>query len=624
MARRFDALALVAIVVATALPALLFSPLPTQDGPQHAFTAYAFARLGDPGLRFGEYLNPHFPLSSQGWVFLVIGLDTVMPFEMAERVSSALMLALFPLCGAVYARMTGRAALPIAAMLALTAYGWILAMGFYNFLLGLALVPLAVGWVEKRLAPRSPPQDPHTPPTPHPTLAGLAPMMLALAWFHLVAAVLAGALMLLVALAREEGRLTSAARVVGFSLPAAGYAVWSGTRHLATNVNVGFVTEVEPVFLPWGERFEGLIGAGPGGLSLPTGAILGGACLLVALMTLARPSVPRVRRLFVLFGLALTAAYLLAPLHAARWAFLSPRFLFGATFVFALAAVPPRRSPRWTAAAVLLALAGLAGATGALSRLHAEIEPVGLAIDRMPHAAGNTLLSLEFADHSEGATDPEPTLHLPVRALIGRGGVTPYLFAFNAAVHSVVFREDPVTMVGPAPGSYVRRGFRCGDLAPVACMSHLVGLSDRIAWYGLRWVELVTLHTPVLLEARLRERGYRLLFDEDEVQLWLARPSALQVELALPREPLPGTLVVRVGYIGATGWVDGVAMPPGTVPPEELDVTFEPLLVGPVDLEVFLDSNGDGEPTDGEWVWRPDVSLRHGHTTVMRHGRRTW
>ena len=131
----------------------------------------------------------------------------------------------------------------------------------------------------------------------------------------------------------------------------------------------------------------------------------------------------------------------------------------------------------------------------------------------------------------------------PREALIGRGGITPYLFAFNRAVHVLVYREAEVQRVGPAPGLYVRRGFRCGPLFPEECLAHQMGLSDRLAYFGVRWGELLAFHAPEVVQFRLRARGFRLAFEQDGVSLWVARPSRLRLHHSLPVPVIARALV---------------------------------------------------------------------------------
>ena len=126
---RHEWIGLALITILTALPGFAIYPLPSQDGPQHIFTAFALLHLEDPALGFGRYFESNTPLSSQGFVYLLVGLGKILPFEVAERTAVGVLLALFPLFGAIYARAAHRPVLPVAGMLGLIAVGWPLAMG---------------------------------------------------------------------------------------------------------------------------------------------------------------------------------------------------------------------------------------------------------------------------------------------------------------------------------------------------------------------------------------------------------------------------------------------------------------------------------------------------------------
>lgn len=592
--------AVLGLALLAALPALWLYPFPSQDGHQHAFTAFAYGRISDPQYGFSRWLTPSFPLSSQGYVLLMVLLDMVMPFAVAERLALALVLAAFPLGGLVYGKLARTEPLATSVLLTLLAFSWPLVMGFWNFMLAFALLAPAAG-LAVRLGdgrPRS--------------YLALALMLVGMAWLHLTVAVLAG-LVVMVVSAFSNGAATTGARlrrVLATGLagaPSAAYAVFAATRYVDDNRPVGTITPLEAIREPLGRRVLDLFAMGPGGVSAVTGAAACALALLVLVEALRVGGQHAGRqRALALLGACVFLAFLVAPLHAARWAFMSPRLLLGGLVVLSLAglAAPGRRLQ---GALVVLGVVGIVGAGWNLTRLEVALRPVTRALTQLERPAPAPLLPLELeAAPIEGLPRHlDPTLHLGARALIASGGVSPYLFAINPAIHAVVYTQSPLDAVGPAPGVYLRRGLRCEDgLAPAECVAQRERLIDRVAYYGLYWHDVVLLHAPPIAEFRLRQRGYRLAFQHDGVAQWQARPGSLRLSLALP-EAARGPLVVRAGLRDSVGWIRGASLPPGLAAGALPPLPLGPLPAGPVDIEVFVDEDGDGAPSAGEYQWCP-------------------
>jgi len=596
MSRGREYLGLALIVCFTILPPLLLYPFPSQDGHQHAFTAFAFSRIDAAEWGFAPYLESQVPFSSQGYVFLLIFFDSFLGFLGAERVALATTLALFPVVGAVYARLSGRSPLAIAGGLSLLAYGWALPMGFYNFMLAAALLPLAVAFAQR--------------PTQRPVvqLVLLGAILVGLAWLHLMVAAFAGLLCFIV------GRHRVGVIIAG--LPSAAYAAWVGSSYVETNRPIGAITPLEPYYEPVSQRLTDLFFVGPGGVSVVAGAVL----VLLALVAVVAPG--KRSRVLALTGAALCAAFLFAPVHAARWAFLSPRLVFGGLLALILALPAADRFGEVRARAVTMAVfvlvsAGLGHAGYEMASLHETLRPETEATLAVRRDDG-PLLSLELEETPfEGLPRyMEPTLHLGLRALLATGGTSPYLFAINPSIHAISFAHDPIEQVGPAPGVYLRRGFRCGELDDRECVAAQTSVSDRLAYYGAVWGELLLYHPPILLQTRLRERGFRLALDAEGVQHWIARPSRIELTI-VPREGvLRSPVVVRVGYPDSVGWVTGARLRPGPVADGRVTIPLETLLAGELHVQVFRDDDGDGEPQRSEFLPFPGrLRVRAGQST---------
>ena len=613
---RLDKALLAVLLIATAAAALLCHPLPTHDGHQHAFTAFALGRLDHPEFLFSDYLRGSFPVASQGWVFLLTGLDIVLPFAIAERLAIAVLFLSLPLAGVAYARRTGRSPVFAAVVLALAAHSWVTLMGFYNFVLAFAALPLvavlAIRWVRAGCKWRD--------------TVNLGAALVATAWLHPFAAAVSGMAAVAVALgaARERDDGPHTLGVLGRSLwvglPALAYTAWVSLRYAGTHSQLGVADIPGALYEPFTRRLLDLFWTGPGGISLFAGVAF---CLMVFFIKISvlRDSsetrwIPRMA-----FGLAsvLIVSYLVSPIALARWAYFSPRFLFAAMVVMGLAGVEQLR-PAGKIAVAAIGLAGVLASNLTLLAMHADLDPITRAVAQAPHSPLTPLLAVEAS--TERGTElryMRPTQHLPLRSLMTTGGVTPYLFAHNPSIHSVLYLEDPTEAIGPVPGVRVSRAYsECDDLTPPECVAHRLGLADRLAMFGLAWGEIMILHPPPDLSARLRDRGYRLLLQRDGVELWQARASGIDLTLSLPPDGLRAPLVVRAGLDGSAGWVLSTAIPPGAGR-NDVNLRIEPLPAGPVDLEIFVDLDADRQPSEGEPHWRVRPGLVPGQRLTMRH-----
>ena len=127
----------------TALPILLLSPFPTQDGPSHLYAGHVLRHLGDPAY---PSLNDAFEYSASAtstWTVhgvIALLLDVVSPFWVEKILVLAFVLLLF----AVFSTGTAELLLFPVCALPLFAMSFPLRMGFHSFCLSMPLALLAV------------------------------------------------------------------------------------------------------------------------------------------------------------------------------------------------------------------------------------------------------------------------------------------------------------------------------------------------------------------------------------------------------------------------------------------------------------------------------------------------
>lgn len=133
----------IALAVLAALPVLLLSPFPTQDGPSHLYAGHLIRHLGDAGY---PAINAAFEYSNAAistWTvhgIVAVLLGSVSPFWSEKIVVLGFLLPLF---GLYAVGPKGSPYFPLCA-LPLFAVSFPLRMGFYSFCLSMPVALLAV------------------------------------------------------------------------------------------------------------------------------------------------------------------------------------------------------------------------------------------------------------------------------------------------------------------------------------------------------------------------------------------------------------------------------------------------------------------------------------------------
>jgi hypothetical protein len=443
--------------------------LPTHDGPQHIFTLHAANHLDAEGTGWQRWLAPNTPLSSYGFGVVFGPLDLWLPWMSAARVALTLMAVGWALGVFVFVRAVRPERSWLGVALGATALQWSLYMGFFSF-----YAAGAFGLFVLAFACRS---ELHS----NRTRALLGALLFLQALLHVMAAVLSG--LVVAALcgfrAAPGRRVAALLRVALLGAPAAGLAVavlWvqsSGADLPAEEVEA-FAFQRPP----WWTLGKCLLG-GPAWRAWPITA-LAAAAPVVALALRSGPRRAEDRALLLTGGVFLAASAVL-PLHLPSWDFFSVRFLplaacaLVATLPFERVAKPRARFGLASALAAF-ALASSVWALGhhrhlaarsaaALAGLEADLVRDG---PRLPIVL-EPLLGRPFDNARAAMPYTAPLLNLGKLYAATQGGIVPYAFVSNPAIHPLLLRREmgPALDVGADPRYALELAdpSRAGDLA---------------------------------------------------------------------------------------------------------------------------------------------------------------
>jgi hypothetical protein len=511
--------------------------LPTNDGPQNAYAAFARARLGQPS--FAHFYAPTWPWSAWGWNLVFATFDAVLGYR--EGLRAAVAVAALAWVTGIWsiARALPSWRLALGLVGAAGALQWALYMGFFNWLLGAGLGLLAIG------------------------LATVSDVGVLSKWrWFAIAAVLGAA-----SAAHPFGGQLGGAGLVLLSLSQLGRAEWPrravllaavGVVPIASTlgsvIGVSEITShasyyaIEEYYPPISERLWGLIVfylpgpwyRGVGALSL---GLLGLGFGLAGLRRLS----PTERALVALAALYLALA-LLTPRHAKGWQNFSPRFVPVALSVGAL--LIPLERVRWphvrtvaSSALVLWFGASTMWAVDYHRRLGTSSERWLAALDA-PHERGRTLLPI-VVDASLEPSVPRRDFEVPYARphvntglvyAMAREAVSPYTFSASPSFHVILDRER-FPRVPSIPQDVLH-------LVPDPAIR--LAEAHRLASYGARFDETLFIGPEDFVEV-FETRGFERIHRGPN--LFLGRFVGCPTSLAISGDRGPDTTLTIV-----TGW----------------------------------------------------------------------
>lgn len=326
--------------------------VPTHDGPNHVLAAWWWNHLDTPGQLWSERITPVVPLTGVAFLAPFWLIEPLVGWAAATR----LVLAASGLAFAWGTIALGRAAharVHWPTLLVFPAwFAWSLYMGFFNFVVAMAFVPWLLAWAIRRE---------HFGRI---EAFVLAPALVLLAWAHLVAALLAGFALGIVALTHPR-RLGS---LLWLGLASIGVFVlqWlSMQRGVEEGIpSIAYILGDESRWLRL-DLFARSIVSGPRWRA----ELLVGIVLIGAIAGLVRPG--RVRALALIATAAFAAAFF-APFNLDGLVGFAPRFGFVA-MAAGVAAMPwPERASTTRGAAALIVAAAMA-LTGWAWAFHARL-----------------------------------------------------------------------------------------------------------------------------------------------------------------------------------------------------------------------------------------------------------
>ncbi len=389
---------------------------PSQDGPNHLAVAHVLLHYGDSGSPFPRYVTVESSLrpSTATYTLLTL-LGRAMPLQAAEKVLVSAGIVLLPasvllLLAQVLPRRRTNALLALPFVV-----GWVFAMGFESFAIGMALGVFALafagdarGCAERRW---------------HRAFASIAFVLSV--WFHPVSAALTGLALLLVE-GRRLARPRACLRVLVVAGPGALFLLGSLARaHGAPNAAAGETQFANPLEL-LGGLLETQLAYTPwellpriAGLALLARFAYLGTRAYSPLGASAEGGIARVVLAFLLL-------YCVTPVALHGWFYASTRFLLFATLLLpAMAEIPPSLGPRLLVAAPALTAAVLAVQWPHLQRASRQMQDV-LDVGTSIPEKGAKIVPMDFGARLLG---PQPLEHAWAELVLERDAIASQLFA---------------------------------------------------------------------------------------------------------------------------------------------------------------------------------------------------
>lgn len=518
--------------------------LPTHDGPHHVFLAWLKNHYDDPGVVHSRAhdLLPGAPLTNLGFSALFRAFESVLPWRDALRATLSVIALTWG--WGVFAMVAAfdRRRMPLGILGFACALQWALYMGFFSYLLSIALGFLAVALAL------------HTAPWRLLHRFVLSALLFILAVFHVFAAeVVVSVFLGLVLFYSPPGRrVRELTWLAAMALPAL-VVVFLSTIAAAEILRHPEVRQGTAQWLPWPRRIEMLARCsvgGPGWRAWPP-VVLTALGLWAAGRRLVRREATGKETTFAIASASMLLLALVMPFHARAWDFFSPRFA-PVGLMLALPLVPFEQLERTKRSIALVAIAlftigSIAWAGRYHLRLARRTADAWAGLEAPIHRDGYRL-PIVFDPAAGGATDawqremPEasPLLNIGSLYALAQGGMVPYAFTSIPSLHEFLFRPEALAQFPPVPDRRYASSFRTAP-PPARRL-----ISTMMAAYGARYQDVIIVGEPSQHHDFLA-RGY--VSDWRHGEVLIARFVGCPVRLSIQRSSLDSS-VVQVEY----GW----------------------------------------------------------------------
>ncbi|MBI4951398.1 MAG: hypothetical protein HY908_05155 [Myxococcales bacterium] len=582
-----------AVALATALVGSLWivDYLPTGDGANHVLAGFLTGHLHDAGRGYDAFLEPGGAVSSLAFHALFSGLEQLLPWRDALRVTLSLGALVWAFGFAYVATALAPKRVVVGLLGFGTALSWTLYMGLFSYWIALGLDLAVLGFALRRRTWRW--RDRLV------LGAALAILMFA----HSFAAGLLGLMLGVVVLVRgsARGRWRELGALALVSAPALLVAVLSArgaSRFVEPNAAAGDL--LGATWLGLRDRLDILWQCFTGGPAwrgmIPLALALAGLASLA--MRARRGRASRDELAVGLIAVLMLVAVVTTPIHLNMWRDLAPRFLpLGASLGLALLPVEELARPAARALAAAAVIAFAAASIGwswvhhrALARASADAlavaaEPLHRAGPRLPIVLVPPEGSVAQVDEKEGIGN---------LFAVEQGGMTPYLYALRPGLHPFVWQRPRSELFPRMPPRFYGDVVRAADLDPRAAPRevHLTWL----AMLGAAYEDVILWGTPADLDA-FETRGYEADARRGGAGVLRFAPCTLTVVLEAPDAPAAPPTV-------AYGWAPLTeAAGERTVGEPEAyprRARFPEAPCGPVWIRGYWDDDGSGDASPGD------------------------
>lgn len=569
----------------------IWAPLvpPSQDGASHMLDVVVHS---SPEL-FDSYVRTHTPPSARGFVVPSLLVAPVAGPVGAARVTLTFCLLMWAGGMVLLTRRPLGEAGPAVIGASMVCAGWIVAMGFWNFFVGLSLGVLALGvwwrWREAGWASRI-----------------VAALLLLLA---VPAHVAAASLMACVLAAFSVCTLVWPSRssmdtapptfrqrglgVMGDVACWLPVLLWSAliVRGLSSDLEVwtSRSASLEWTRVPLVDGLRNLLMCAFVSWSR-FAALAQGTALVVLVTQLFRH--PRGAETLMVAGcLLVAAATVVLPLHLAGWGYASVRLLTPALVLpLAFVRMDGRLAKGLVSAFSAIAVVSMILTLGGALR---EGERAAHAIDAFSPAPSGRAFVVVY--HPEPLVPAAPY----VQSMIGignwgvfGGGTHAGQFAVVPGQHNALFVADPAVLFPATPLLFFNVPAAC--LEDPACAAQEALRADRVATSAVEWDTLLVSEAPRGFLDQLTLRG----FTPTTRGTW-APPEPASVRLTGARDGIGAgpddVIVIRASYPSTIGLFRAAFYRP-----TDPDWVLEGLPSGAVMVDAFIDRDGDRRPGPGD------------------------